>query len=124
MKPFPSRLDLVALLTLIGLGAGITGVGLARGEADPAISVRGATAHAVTIRQLRFEPSGLRVAPGDTVVWINRDIVPHTVAPVDESWSSGEMNQNDSFRWIVDEAGQLEYFCQYHPGMHGVIDAK
>ena len=34
--------------------------------------------HTVLIEGMRFQPKGLTVAAGDTVVWINRDMVPHT----------------------------------------------
>ncbi len=123
MKLFPAGPDL-ALLALIGLGAAITGAGLARGEAGPAVSGPTAVSHTIEIRQLRFEPERLVVQPGDTVLWINRDVVPHTVAPLDESWSSDEMVRGQTFRWIAHATTTLEYFCEYHPNMLGTVEAK
>lgn len=122
MKPFPARPDL-AIVALIILGTAITGAGLARGEAGPAASGRSATSHKIDIRQLRFEPSRLAVQAGDTIVWVNRDVVPHTVAPLDQDWSSGEMRRGERFRWVADEATTLTYFCEYHPSMRGRIEA-
>ena len=126
MKPFPARPDLalISLITLVALGAAITGAGLARGEAGPALSVRSPTTHTVEIRQLRFEPSRLTVRAGDTIVWINRDVVPHTVAPLDRAWSSGEMSQDESFRRVAGEATTLAYFCEYHPSMRAVVETE
>lgn len=114
----------LALIALVALGTAITGAGLARGEAGPALSGRPPTTHTVEIRRLRFEPSRLTVRAGDTIVWINRDLVPHTVAPLDRAWSSGEMRQAESFRWIADEAATLTYFCEYHPGMRAVVETE
>jgi plastocyanin len=34
--------------------------------------------HTVTIEEMRFHPERLTVARGDTIVWVNRDLVPHT----------------------------------------------
>ena len=32
--------------------------------------------HTVTIEGMRFQPEALTVARGDTIVWVNKDIVP------------------------------------------------
>lgn len=42
----------------------------------------------VEIKHFKFVPERLTVAPGDTVVWVNLDLVPHTVTAKDESWDS------------------------------------
>jgi plastocyanin len=34
--------------------------------------------HTVTIEEMRFQPERLTVARGDTIVWVNKDLVPHT----------------------------------------------
>ncbi len=34
--------------------------------------------HAVTMENMRFQPESLTVASGDSVVWVNKDLVPHT----------------------------------------------
>jgi len=39
--------------------------------------------HVVEIRNLEFTPKELVVATGDTITWINYDLVPHTVTADD-----------------------------------------
>ena len=39
---------------------------------------RKAKTHTITIEGMRFQPEVLTVSPGDTIVWVNKDIVPHT----------------------------------------------
>ena len=39
--------------------------------------------HVVEIRNLEFTPKELTVVPGDTITWINYDLVPHTVTADD-----------------------------------------
>jgi plastocyanin len=41
------------------------------------------TTHTVTIEGLKFEPEALMVADGDTVVWVNNDLVAHTATSSD-----------------------------------------
>ena len=38
---------------------------------------RKAKTHTITIECMRFQPEVLTVSPGDTIVWVNKD-VPHT----------------------------------------------
>ena len=36
--------------------------------------------HVVVIEQMRFDPPALTVQPGDRVVWVNKDLFPHTAS--------------------------------------------
>lgn len=73
--------------------------------------------HIVEVRKLEFSPSELAVAPGDTVVWINKDIIPHTITADDESWDSDFVDTDADWQTVV-EAGMSEtYFCRFHPTM-------
>lgn len=76
--------------------------------------------HVVEIRGMAFHPEVLEVRRGDTVVWINRDIVPHTATSSRPSgWNTGPIQQGDSGRFIPRRSGKLPYFCQLHPIMLG-----
>ena len=57
------------------------------------------------------------VAVGDTVVWINRDIVPHTATAADGSWDSGEIKPGESWEMVVPADLALDYYCVFHPAM-------
>ena len=43
----------------------------------------------VIIREMRYEPVELTVAVGDTVEWVNRDLVPHTATAQSREWDPG-----------------------------------
>ena len=73
--------------------------------------------HIVHIRNLQFSPSNLVVAPGDTVIWINHDLIPHTITADDESWSSDRLNSDKQWEFVVHEGTSEIYFCRYHPSM-------
>lgn len=80
----------------------------------------------VDIQTFIFNPDPLEIPIGATVIWTNRDGVPHTAtAGTSENpsgyFDSGFLNQGESFRFTFDEAGVFEYFCQRHPSMRGQI---
>lgn len=110
---------LKVLSALVAAAVAITGVGLAHSEAGPVDS-----SHTVEIRHLRFGPAELDVSTGDTIVWVNRDAVPHTVAALDSSWTSGHLAAGDSWRLVVENPNAIGYFCEYHPTMRGSIEVQ
>jgi len=62
------------------------------------------------------------VAVGDTVVWINRDIVPHTATGHGRSrWDTGQLTQGQEGRYVARRAGETSYACTLHPTMHGKL---
>lgn len=79
--------------------------------------------HKVVISGMKFHPDTLTVAKGDTVVWINKDIVTHDVtAYPDSAWTSGPITQDAS--WKKAFTHSFEYFCSIHPAMKGKITVK
>lgn len=80
--------------------------------------------HIVEIREFSFHPSHLFIAPGDTIVWINRDIVPHTATAKNGKWASPELEEGESWQMVVENKGMRTYFCEYHPDMKGVLESR
>ena len=78
--------------------------------------------HTVEIRGMEFHPAVLTVAVGDTIVWINRDIVPHTAAASGRTkWDTGQLRQGEMGRYVARRAGVARYVCTFHPTMHGTL---
>ena len=82
-------------------------------KADDSLSQR----HVVEIRNLEFTPKELALAPGDTITWINYDLIPHTVTADDESWDSGLIGVQEQWQTVVEADMYAAYFCRYHPSM-------
>jgi plastocyanin len=80
----------------------------------------GSTTHPVEIRAFRFAPDTVIAAPGDTVVWTNADVVPHTATAAGR-WDTGEIRTSASGRMVAGEAGTYAYVCAYHPGMGATL---
>ena len=83
---------------------------------------RAPTTHTVEIRGMEFHPAALTVALGDTIVWINRDIVPHTATATGRTkWDTGQLSQGQVGRYIAHGGGVVRYACTFHPTMHGKL---
>ena len=80
--------------------------------------------HIVEIRDFGFHPQRILVSPGDTIVWINRDIVPHTATAKDGRWGSKDLEEGDSWEMVVKNGGIQSYFCDFHPQMTAVLEAR
>lgn len=78
--------------------------------------------HVVEIRNLKFHPERVTVAPGDTVVWINQDIVPHTVTADDKSWDSRKIAKQARWELVIQPGMRKSYFCRFHPSMKGQLE--
>ena len=64
-----------------------------------------------------MEPALVAVAPGDTVTWTNRDVVPHTVTADGGAWDSGAIEGGRSWSHVVTRADSAGYVCRFHAGM-------
>ena len=93
----------------------------------------------VQVKAFRFQPSPITITVGETVTWINRDAILHTVTsgtPGEDLSDSGQ-NANPpkpdglfdekldgkeaTAEFTFDEAGTYDYYCDIHKGMHGEI---
>jgi plastocyanin len=80
--------------------------------------------HTVVIEGMRFQPEVLVVALGDTIVWINRDLVPHTATSEDGGFDSKEIQADKSWRHTIQESGDFVYVCTFHPTMKAMLRVK
>lgn len=113
--------------TLLGMGLlmGLTLVpstASASGGGGCGRQVTDAAGTTVTIRQFCFGPTILRIAPGETVTWINKDAAPHTVVGANAVWgdfSTLKRKARVTYRFV--RSGVYPYVCTYHPGMVGAV---
>ncbi|MCO5285353.1 MAG: plastocyanin/azurin family copper-binding protein [Chitinophagaceae bacterium] len=77
----------------------------------------------VIIKLMAFTPDTLTVNKGDTVVWINQDIVAHDVSHFpDRAWHSDTLNPQNVFVKVIDDSSS--YFCSIHPTMRATVLLK
>lgn len=82
-----------------------------------------AETHTVVIDAMQFQPAALVVKRGDTIVWDNKDLVPHTATAAGR-FDSGQIDPGKKWSWTVRDAGRIEYVCTYHPGMKASVTAR
>lgn len=89
-----------------------------------ALSARARTVE-VKIENMKFEPAKVAVSEGDTVVWINKDLVPHT-ATAERGFDSKTIDPGGRWSYKASKAGHFAYKCFFHPTMVGdlVIRAR
>jgi len=92
-------------------------LGPAAGTADAAKG----TVHTVTIDAMKYLPDRLTVHSGETVVWVNKDLFPHTVTEVSGRFDSHEIKPNASWRYVAKKRGEFAYVCSLHPSMKGTL---
>jgi len=81
-----------------------------------------AQTHVVEMRGFEFFPAEVDAAVGDTIVWVNKDVVPHTATAGDGAWDSGLMETDDEFSLVVEaDTSTGDYVCTFHPNMVGAI---
>ncbi len=96
----------------------VCAIGLAAGErAKP-------QTHTVTIEGMRFQPESLTIARGDTVVWVNNDLVPHTATSEAGSFDSQIIQPEKSWTFTASKKGEFAYTCTFHPTMKGMLQVK
>lgn len=74
----------------------------------------------VVIDRMKFGPVPAELHPGDTITWQNDDIFRHSATARDESFDV-DLPATSSVKMVVGDAGSVEFFCKYHPGMKGIL---
>ena len=76
---------------------------------------------AVNIDNFAFTPKELTVKAGTTIVFHNRDDIPHSVVGSKGEFHSKALDTDDSFSFTFTKAGTYDYSCGLHPKMQGRI---
>jgi len=110
----------VGLLMSLAIPAGTA---IASGGGGCGRAVSDAEGTRVAIRNFCFGPTILRVEPGETVTWVNKDAVPHTVLGANATWGafySVERN-GGKVTYRFGRSGVYPYVCSLHVGMMGAV---
>ncbi len=101
MRPGRNLLAFIAIML---------GVGLVPAHADTI---------QVVIDKLVFSPAEINARVGDTIEWVNKDILAHT-ATVRGDWDV-MIAVSKSASIVLRNVGTVEYYCRFHPNMKGRI---
>ncbi|MEO8569597.1 MAG: plastocyanin/azurin family copper-binding protein [Ginsengibacter sp.] len=80
-------------------------------------------AYTVEIKEMKFQPAELTVQKGDTIIWINRDIVAHDVTEQPgKTWTSSPLTTGESWSMVATQSA--DYYCSIHVVMTGKLVVK
>jgi plastocyanin len=92
-----------------------------------ALAAFGAPVRAATIQismeNLEITPAEVSAKVGDTVEWVNKDVLAHTATA-----RSGDFDvmlppkKNGST--VLKKAGTVEYYCKFHPNMKATLKVE
>ena len=129
-KPIYLAASLLAILSLVAIGASANISVFAQSEKVQASIVPGAT----TLTDTAVSPNPIQAKVGQTVVWTNDDSAFHTVtsgligaADAGQMFDSGLAGptaltaKGKTFEHTFDTAGEFVYHCTLHPAMTGQI---
>ncbi len=78
------------------------------------------SAHAATIQitmeNLVISPAETSAKVGDTIEWINKDVLAHTATAQDHEWEV-MLPSKKSGSLVLKKAGTIDYYCRFHPNM-------
>ena len=76
--------------------------------------------HTIEMSQMKFNPTELTVKKGDSIVFVNHDIVAHDVTEAStKAWNSSPMREGQSWTFVA--TASVDYYCSIHPLMKGKI---
>ena len=74
--------------------------------------------HVVHMNKMKFGPAPVGAKVGDTVEWVNDDIFRHTATAKNGAFDV-DLKSGDKARVVLRTAGEIDFYCRYHPGMTG-----
>lgn len=80
--------------------------------------------YSVNIENMKFNTENVTAQKGDTVVWTNNDLVPHTVTALDQSFDSKVIDAGKTWTLVLKKIGITNYKCTFHPSMIGKITVQ
>ena len=82
------------------------------------------SAHAATIQismeNMVIAPLETSAKVGDTIEWVNKDILLHTATARNGDWDV-VMPPKKTVTLVLKKAGTIDYYCRFHPNMKGTL---
>ena len=89
----------------------------------PSSAAAAAHSYTVVIDKMKFGPLPSALRKGDTIVWMNRDFLRHTVTAADHSFDV-DLPAGAKATMVMKRSGAIPFTCRFHPGMRGVLQVK
>jgi plastocyanin len=74
----------------------------------------------ITMQNLVISPAEASAKVGDTVEWINKDVLAHTATARNGDFDV-TMPPNKTVTSVLKKAGSIDYYCRFHPNMKAAL---
>ena len=74
----------------------------------------------ITMENLVIAPAEVSAKVGDTIEWINKDVLAHTATARNGDFDV-TMPPKKTVTSVLKKAGSIEYYCRYHPNMKATL---
>lgn len=79
--------------------------------------------YTVIIEQMKFGPVPAVLHKGDSILWVNRDMLRHSATAADHSFDV-DLPPGAKAKTVLNKPGTIRFACRYHPGMRGVLQVR
>ena len=86
------------------------------------ISARAATIQ-ISVENLDFSPANATAKVGDTIEWVNKDMLAHTATAQNGDWDV-MLAPKKSGTVVLKKAGTVDYYCRFHPNMKATLTVR
>ena len=115
-----TRIRTLAVAGILACGVALASCAESEGKPRPPLP----KTHTVNMEGMVFRPKAITVAVGDTIVWVNKDLVPHTATSQAAGFDSASIPAYASWQTRLDRAGDYEYVCSFHPNMKATLQVR
>jgi amicyanin len=88
------------------------------------VAPAGAAAAEIRMAEFKYQTDSVVIAAGQTIRWVNEDVVEHTVTFDGPEPGSPPIPKNGTYSHRFDKPGTYTYHCTPHPYMKGVVVVK
>jgi len=77
----------------------------------------------VTMQNLVITPAEASAKIGDTIEWVNKDVLAHTATARNGDFDVN-LPPNKTATLVVKKAGTIDYYCRFHPNMKATLKVE
>ncbi|HET7492557.1 MAG TPA: cupredoxin family copper-binding protein [Bradyrhizobium sp.] len=75
----------------------------------------------ISMENLEIAPAEVSAKVGDTVEWINKDVLAHTATARNGDFDV-MLQPKKTGSLVLKKAGTVEYYCRFHPNMKATLN--
>ena len=77
----------------------------------------------ITMTNLVIAPSEVSARVGDTIEWINKDVLVHTATARNGDFDV-TLPPKKTVSLVLKKSGTVDYYCRFHPNMKASLDVE